>query len=212
MGPTISRRFVSTLKAAPLFTTDTVSGTITLSDSVAPGAQFSAADVTALSFTFFGITGTLADVQADQAPLPVQLFGTRSADGNSFSVFDLGFGFGAPFSGTVAGCASFCDGNLHINSPFGADNTSNFSALDIADDSLSVASFTPQFTLLTAAVPKSSTWAMMILGFAGIGAMTYRVSRSGACQPGCGPSFTGLTNQERPRVAPQTGGRACQAR
>jgi len=72
MGPTISRRFVSTLKAAPLFTTDTVSGTITLSDSVAPGAQFSAADVTALSFTFFGITGTLADIAAVTAGAEIQ--------------------------------------------------------------------------------------------------------------------------------------------
>jgi hypothetical protein len=36
-------------------------------------------------------------------------------------------------------------------------------------DHAPVASFT-----LTAAVPEPSTWAMMILGFAGIGAMTYR--------------------------------------
>jgi hypothetical protein len=53
---------------------DFIGGTITLSNSVLPGAQFSSANVTALSFTFLGVTGTLTD-------------------GKSFSTFEFDGGF-----------------------------------------------------------------------------------------------------------------------
>lgn len=159
----------------PPFVTNTISGTITLSNNIAPGGQFSSTDVTALSLDFFGLTGTLADVQADIAPGPVQLFGTVSADGRSFSVFDFGFSFG--FATPVAGCEFDCVGNIFINSPPNLDSDSDFIAVDQFGN-IGVANFTPQFTALASMVPEPSTWAMMILGFAGIVAIRYRCRKS----------------------------------
>jgi PEP-CTERM motif len=102
----------------------------------------------------------------------VQLFGTRSADGNSLSVLDFRYGFPP----SHAGCSFVCAGQIIINSPIGPNDPSNFIAIDDIDgNTLSVIeSFTPHFTLLAGAVPEPSTWAMMILGFCGIGFMTYR--------------------------------------
>jgi hypothetical protein len=155
----------------PPFVTNTINGTITLSNSIAPGGHFSSADVTALSLDFFGLTGTLADVQADIAPGPVQLFGTLSADGKSFSVFNFGFSFGS--ATPVAGCEFDCAGNIFINSPPNMDSDSNFIAVDQFGN-VGVANFTPQFTALASAVPELSTWAMMLLGFAGLGFVAHR--------------------------------------
>ena len=80
---------------APLFTSDTITGSITLDDAIAPGQSFGSASVTAIDLNFAGITGDLTSIQDEIAPGPVQLFGTRSADGRSFSVLDFRFGFTA---------------------------------------------------------------------------------------------------------------------
>jgi hypothetical protein len=94
---------------------DFIGGTITLSNSVLPGAQFSSANVTALSFTFLGVTGTLTDVQNDPALAggPVQLTGTQSSDGKSFSTFEFDGGFQTSVS---PDCGFSCDFTIHVNS------------------------------------------------------------------------------------------------
>ncbi len=156
---------------APLFTSSSVTGTLTLADTVKPGDSFGSAAITALTLNFGGIIGTLSDIQADIFPGDVQAFGTRSLDGRSFSVFDLRFGF-AP---TVAGCSFVCAGQIIINSPIGPNDPSNFIAIDdFNGESLSViSSFTPNFGL----VPEPASWAMMIAGFALVGcAMRRRVT------------------------------------
>lgn len=157
---------------APLFTSGLIGGTLTLDDAIAPGASFGASSVTGLTLNFAGIMGTLADIQADIAPGSVQLFGTRSLDGASFSVLDLRFGFPA----NVAGCSFVCAGQILINSPIGGADTSNFIAIDdLNGASLSViSSFTPTFTMTSAGVPEPAAWALMILGFGGLGAVLRR--------------------------------------
>ena len=160
---------------SPLFTSATVSGTITLSDTVLPGQSFSSNDLLGAHFNFAGIKGSLADIQSDIAPAPIQIFGTRSTDGKSFSVFDFRFGF-AP---STPGCSFVCAGQIIINSPIGPNDPSNFIALnDIEGNSLSVInSFTPQF-MLSAGVPEPSTWAIMLVGVGAVGG-AMRHSRKG---------------------------------
>ena len=160
---------------APLFTSPSITGTLTLDDAILPGQSFGSPDVTAITLDFEGVTGDLADVQADIAPGPVQLFGTRSADGSSFSVLDFRFGFPS----TVAGCGFFCAGQIIINSPLGPNDPSNFFASnDIFDPNISVIdSFTPRFVALGSAVPEPSTWTFLLLGSGGLGAALRRRDR-----------------------------------
>jgi hypothetical protein len=108
--------------------TDFIGGTITLSNSVMEGAQFSSADVTALSLSFLGVTGTLVDVQNDPAlgGGPVQLTGTLSSNGQSFSSFEFDGGFQTSVSPQ---CGFSCDFTIHVNSVGGPDNTSISSTL-----------------------------------------------------------------------------------
>ncbi len=148
---------------APLFTSDTIFGSLTLSDDIMPGESFGSASILALTLNFGGITGTLADIQADIFPGNVQGFGTRSDDGKSFSVFDLRFGFPS----TNPGCSFFCVGQIIINSPIGPNDPSNFFALDDFDGATlsAISSFTPQFAL----VPEPATWAMLVAGFGFVG-------------------------------------------
>lgn len=148
---------------APLFTSNLISGTLTLADSVAPGASFSSADLTGLNLDFGGILGTLDDVRKDIAPGAIQIFGMRSLDGKSLSMLDFRFGFPT----TDKGCSFVCAGQILINSASGGGDPSNFIAVDdLAGNSLSViSSYTPQFTL----VPEPAGWTMMITGLGLIG-------------------------------------------
>jgi hypothetical protein len=155
---------------APLFGSDRITGLLVLDDAIAPGQSFGSASILDLILSFRGITGTLADIQADIAPGDVQGFGTRSIDGLGFSVFDLRFGFR---NGDPA-CSFFCVGQIVINSPIGPNDPSNFFAFDAFDDtSLSVIS---SYTASFQAVPEPASWALLIVGFGVVGA-TLRHSR-----------------------------------
>ncbi len=152
---------------APLFTNSTVMGTLRLSDAVLPGQSFGAASITGLMFTFGGIPATLADIVAGGAPDPVQAFGTRSADGSSFSVFDLRFSLPT----TVKGCSFICAGQIVINSPIGPNDPSNFIAIDDSAGTTTsvISSFTPRFAIVSSAVPDAPVWALLLTGFGVVG-------------------------------------------
>lgn len=152
---------------APLFTNSTISGVFDLSDTVLPGQSFGSDSITGLKLNFAGVAATLADVQAGIAPGPLQAFGTRSADGGSFSVFDFRFSLPA----TVVGCSFTCAGQIIINSPIGPNDPSNFFAIDdLAGATTSViSSFTPSFALTSSAVPDAQVWTLMIAGFGLVG-------------------------------------------
>lgn len=165
---------------APLFTSDNITGFLTLSDDITPSESFGSASILDLTLNFGGITGTLVDIKADIFPGDVQGFGTRSADGLSFSVFDLRFGFPS----TKPGCSFFCVGQIIINSPIGPNDPSNFFAFDdFEGDTLSViSSFTPQFGL----VPEPGVWAMLVAGFGFVGVGLRRRRGSAAVGPAAG--------------------------
>jgi hypothetical protein len=57
---------------------------------------------------------------------------------------------------------------------FGATNSDGISSIFIANDNGGIEVDDLQFGFLSSGVPEPSTWAMMILGFAGIGFMAYR--------------------------------------
>lgn len=108
--------------------------------------------------TLLGVTGTL------NASNP-RSFGT--AFGNAVIGADFGnvnsptenFSFtGIAYTIDVTGLTNYS--NQPISAPF------RFSSIDINADSVSVN--------ISSAVPEPSTWAMMILGFAGVGLLAYR--------------------------------------
>jgi hypothetical protein len=98
--------------------------------------------------------------------MTLDLFGTPTGD-HVIPLVDagnfLGPGFSFLFTNPTCTGVSPCDQNT-VGVTLGA---TIFGPVDIS------ASFTA-----TSAVPEPSTWAMMILGFAGIGAMTYRRRKS----------------------------------
>lgn len=168
---------IVTTPPTPLFSDPiSITGTFTLDDSILPGDSFGSGALTALTLNFGGIVGTLADVQADIAPGPVQLFGTRSLDGDGFSVLDFRFGFSPA---TTPGCSFFCAGQIIINSPIGPNDPSSFFAADDPDaETLSlIDSFTPQFAQV-AVVPEIESWTMMITGFGLAGVVLRRRRRN----------------------------------
>ena len=58
---------------------------------------------------------------------------------------------------------------------FGATNPDGISSIFIANDGGGIEVDDLQFGFLSSGVPEPSTWAMMLLGFAGIGFMAYRL-------------------------------------
>ena len=136
---------------APLFATDTVTGTLVIDDGVAPGASFGRAAILDFTLSFGGISASLADIAGDPVS-QVQGFGTRSADGLALSVLDLRF----DFPNTTPGCGFACAGQIVIDSPVGPNDPSNFVAIDdLGGATTSILRFTPSLALADpAAIPE----------------------------------------------------------
>jgi hypothetical protein len=139
---------------------DTVTGQIVLSCNSCSVSgdlvSWSLSASGALPFSISGTTATFNGIDLSASPTSITFTPTTSAS----SVFDQGSSaifFGNPSaagacaisgsSGTVGACAQGVD----LQTTFGSS-----------------------LTIAVAAVPEPSTWAMMLLGFAGIGFMAYR--------------------------------------
>jgi len=106
----------------------------------------------------------------------------------SLSSLDLGLSYYASFSPAIATITGyFANGgtitkDVSLNSSsfksFGLSGFIDLSSVTVTTTSPGYTGYAAldnvNFTEFTAAVPEPSTWAMMILGFVGIGAMTYR--------------------------------------
>jgi hypothetical protein len=105
---------------APLFTSSTVSGELTLAGTVGPGDGFGLADIQDFAFNFGGIPVTLAETLLPGGDITA--FGSVAADGASISLLDLRYDLPA----TVASCGLICAGQIEI----GTFDNSNFVAID----------------------------------------------------------------------------------
>lgn len=150
---------------APLFTNGTVSGVLTLANTVAPGAGFGLADITGFTFDFGEIIVTLAQTQ--QPGGDITAFGTRAANGASISLLDLRY----DLPSTIASCSFDCSGQIQIDT---FDN-SNFVAIDDPD---AVTTSLVQFdAALVAAVGVPEPGPLTLLGVAAGGIAVARRRR-----------------------------------
>jgi hypothetical protein len=157
-----------------------------------PTGTDSIANLTYQSSTFSGTTigGLLAVGSAPGTP-NVNNFGSFTLAGGSNTytggVFDLVITFTSPggtdpnpgvYTASLLGTVQESNGFVHIdfdNSPHNFTFAGGSFTLQVNDiDVLLGSSPTVPVTGLIVAIPEASTWAMLILGFAGVGFMAYR--------------------------------------
>jgi len=146
---------------APLFTTSTVGGVLTLADTVAPGARFGLADILGFTFNFGGITVTLAETILPGGDITA--FGDLAADGASISFLDLLYNLPP----TVASCSFICAGQIEI----GTFDNSNFVAIDDLD---AATTSLVQFDAALDRVPEPGSLALLGAALGGIAAFRRR--------------------------------------
>lgn len=160
-----------------VFNGDTLAGSLVYDDSLKPGAGsglFNApiavgAGIPNLSLTINSINTYNIEITE---PAFIQF-----ANGNfNGVVFSQNFNYqGNEYTLSFQGGT----GQVHLASdPLLATLVAGF--IWNGDANITVTPFTPQ----VAAVPEPSTWAMLILGFAGVGAMAYRRSRKSSVRVG----------------------------
>jgi PEP-CTERM motif len=154
----------------PFTTLENVTGTITFNAPLAanltlnPGSNVS--NVTPASFSFTAGPETLTSDNFNPSPTFTQFQFSTDAQGNITGwIIDIGLGGNGNFTiwndaaagelGDQAFVGAFFSGPKDPSNPSGGNHTAG------------------QFTL-AAAVPEPSTWAMMILGFVGLGFMGFR--------------------------------------
>jgi hypothetical protein len=155
-----------------LGTTITLSG-VTYSIPATNGAQiFGVAPIFTGDAVFLQSSNYLEWQQnANPAVLSITLPASVDAVGFNFGDF---YGLAHPFTITLGNGESFTSSsNLNSFAFFGVVSDTNFSSFTISAD-VFPAIDNLSFGNGVSAVPEPSTWAMMILGFAGIGFMAYR--------------------------------------
>lgn len=143
---------------APLFSTSSVMGSLTLSGTNGPNGAFGINQIEALSFNFGGIVVTLPDIE--QPGGDITAFGNIAPDGKSISAIDLRFDLPTTFGP----CSLTCDGQLEI----GNFDNSNFVAIN--DPDTATLSFV-QYDAALSAVPEPVTWLYLLGGLGAMGAV-----------------------------------------
>lgn len=150
---------------------------------------------------FTGVSNLNVSITQPATSTPVTLGSFTLTDSSLFGghifnneIFDLKVNFTSPVSSAatfvadVTGFISVLGGLVHLD--FDPDTITfgnKLYTLDINDVLLGTSIFNPRDTealtgtiSMTAAVPEPSTWAMMVLGFAGLGFLAHRRRSSGA--------------------------------
>ncbi|MFL6721673.1 MAG: PEPxxWA-CTERM sorting domain-containing protein [Sphingomonas sp.] len=170
--------FAGALAAAAVIASPASAATVSCSDAV---NLFTGAASTCSGF--FGgnlLSNSPADVSAQTAAL--QSLGVNFTNFNDYTKVDLVDGattldFGTPLSGpTVIG--------IHFGNGSGFGNSTGFFTFDFVAPTQSISFNIPAasgavlYSTGTATVPEPATWAMMLLGFAGIGTFMRRRRRT----------------------------------
>jgi hypothetical protein len=139
-----------------------------------------------LSFT----GGTFTSIPAGTVNVGFGSFSLGNGSQTYDTTFTLDIAFTAPagsgsntFDADVTGTVHGNGGGVTINFN-NTPETFNYNggSFTVSVNDLSISLGDPNITgtiTLTAGVPEPSTWAMMVLGFAGVGFMTYRRKRNG---------------------------------
>jgi hypothetical protein len=148
---------------APFTTSENITGTISFAAPLADNLTFvfgsTSSNVTPVSFSFTG--GPLTLTSANFSPNFTEFQVATDSNGNITSwaiVVGLGGGGQINIDNVTSGIQDIGD-QVALGSNFDLNHVAG------------------QFTI-AAAVPEPSTWAMLMLGFVGIGAMTYRRRKS----------------------------------
>jgi hypothetical protein len=158
--------------------------------SLTPSTPGSIGSLGGLSFN--GINPSVSDSTPHSINLGSMSLQNIFSDNPSANFFDLDVVFTAPgngsasFSAALQGEIVFFQGGIDINFGPGETVTSSAGTFDLTVHDLILTSLnssgeiTGTITDYVAAVPEPSTWAMMILGFFGIGFLGYRRSHQQA--------------------------------
>jgi hypothetical protein len=146
---------------APFATTDNVTGTITFATPLAANLNLQAVDIVSFSFA----AGVEAMTSATYNPSFSRLNFSTDAAGN-ITAWDIVVAAGGLGQINIENFNSVIGPNVGDQATVGAFNFPPGTAFALNHTA-------GEFTI-AAAVPEPSTWAMMILGFCGLGFMTYR--------------------------------------
>ena len=161
---------------------DSITGSVTVATPLADNLSFS--EVSFTSYSFSDGVDTLTNLNSapmSDAPAPFAFAVSTDASGNIIA-------WSIDIQGTPGTSVENDNISTFNNAPNGlpptADSGSNcpiscnFGPSGVINGSLASNSGTPG-TFAVSAVPEPSTWAMMILGFCGVGFMAYRRKQNG---------------------------------
>jgi hypothetical protein len=154
--------------ASGAYNNTTNTGKPPIADSISGNFEVTFDNAKTYTSTYSGVTGGVNGLTLDGA-LGFEYDGKTSEDQLAIGQDVFGANNPGDAVGIVIGGTN--DFSLIINN-VQSDHPSL--GVEYAEDGGQLYSFTSGTLSVTRAVPESSTWAMMMLGFCGVGAMTYR--------------------------------------
>jgi hypothetical protein len=159
----------------PFTTNENLTGTITFAAPLAPNLTLSAAfpnnNVTPISFSFTAGPETLTNLTYNPSPGFSSFQFSTDAAGN-ITGWDIVIGLGGGGQINLDNYSGNVGDQVAVGAFFQGD--ANYDPSEAFALNRQAGEFT-----IAAAVPEPSTWAMMILGFCGVGFMAYRRKQNG---------------------------------